>query len=620
MTAVTTGFRVVRPASGLTAVVAPEARPTPPASAWRRIGVFGGTFDPPHVGHLVTAVNVRHALDLDVVLLVVASDPWQKSHRAVTPAADRLAMVEAAVGDVAGLEASDLELRRSGRSYTADTLAELRADHPARRAVPGPRLRRRRRAAVVGACRRGQGALASIVVVTRPGSEEGQPPPGWDWQRGGVTPARGVEHRPPRPRRRRPAARLPPDRRRARLHRGPGLYRSRRMNWRRAGFVAAGGRAAPRHPVPRDGRLPGRARHHRGPRRRPRARPGRARLRGVRRADADRACWPAPTEPTLAWLALAALGGEGGRGGALLLVPADTRVADPLVGETDPGRGVRRRRAAAAWRRRPRRCSGPGWARSSRWSPSGWRRSSSRSSPLEVVNPDDVADFAAGPLALDGLGVVAYLAAADPDGSDLARLARHELRLAGVDRRRWPAPSTPMWCRARPRPGVGRFVRGLAAGPSTHRGDPGRRSGADGHLRRRSRRRRRPRRGPRALPRGGDARRPARGCGCSTASGPPGSPPGWPATRCGPAAQVTVIGNADGSGPRRSAVVYYDAALTPAAEAVAARPRHRCARAPGRTQPRRPRRPHRRRRCRPRRRLRFGGAPRDRTSRGDDAG
>jgi nicotinate-nucleotide adenylyltransferase len=45
--------------------------------------VFGGTFDPPHVGHLVTAVNVRHALDLDVVLLVVARDPWQKSHRLV---------------------------------------------------------------------------------------------------------------------------------------------------------------------------------------------------------------------------------------------------------------------------------------------------------------------------------------------------------------------------------------------------------------------------------------------------------------------------------------------------------------------------------------------------------
>ena len=43
-----------------------------------RIGLFGGTFDPPHVGHLVTAVNVRHALRLDAVVLMVASSPWQK--------------------------------------------------------------------------------------------------------------------------------------------------------------------------------------------------------------------------------------------------------------------------------------------------------------------------------------------------------------------------------------------------------------------------------------------------------------------------------------------------------------------------------------------------------------
>ncbi|HAS13552.1 MAG TPA: nicotinate-nucleotide adenylyltransferase, partial [Acidimicrobiaceae bacterium] len=71
-----------------------------------RIGVFGGTFDPPHVGHLVTAVNVRHDLHLDRLLLVVANEPWQKlGSRPITPATDRLAMVEAAVAGVAGLEA-----------------------------------------------------------------------------------------------------------------------------------------------------------------------------------------------------------------------------------------------------------------------------------------------------------------------------------------------------------------------------------------------------------------------------------------------------------------------------------------------------------------------------------
>jgi nicotinate-nucleotide adenylyltransferase len=81
-----------------------------------RFGVFGGTFDPIHVGHLVTAVNVRHALGLDRLLLVVANDPWQKHGSVVTSAVDRLAMVQAAVADVPGLEASDLEIRRGGQS------------------------------------------------------------------------------------------------------------------------------------------------------------------------------------------------------------------------------------------------------------------------------------------------------------------------------------------------------------------------------------------------------------------------------------------------------------------------------------------------------------------------
>jgi nicotinate-nucleotide adenylyltransferase len=159
------------------------ARPTPPSSDWRRIGVFGGTFDPPHVGHLVTAVNVRHALDLDVVLLVVANDPWQKTgHRAVSPPADRLALVEAAVGEVAGLEASDIELRRGGTSYTADTLAALAVDHPSAELllVLGSDA-----AAGLPTWERADEVRerASIVVVTRPGAEEAAPPPGWDWMR-----------------------------------------------------------------------------------------------------------------------------------------------------------------------------------------------------------------------------------------------------------------------------------------------------------------------------------------------------------------------------------------------------------------------------------------------------
>ena len=102
-----------------------------PAPQLRRIGLFGGTFDPPHVGHLVTAVNVRHALDLDVVVLMVANVPWQKEGtRVITPAADRFEMVEAAVSDVPGLVPGRDEIDMGGPSFTADTLALLADRYP----------------------------------------------------------------------------------------------------------------------------------------------------------------------------------------------------------------------------------------------------------------------------------------------------------------------------------------------------------------------------------------------------------------------------------------------------------------------------------------------------------
>jgi nicotinate-nucleotide adenylyltransferase len=148
-----------------------------------RVGVFGGTFDPPHVGHLVSAVNVRWELQLDRVLLVVANDPWQKStSRGVSTPEDRLAMCEAAVGDVEGLEVSDLEVRRGGISYTADTLADLQGDEPSSELflILGSDA-----AAALPTWERVEEvrALATVVVVTRPGAEDGIPPPGWDWLR-----------------------------------------------------------------------------------------------------------------------------------------------------------------------------------------------------------------------------------------------------------------------------------------------------------------------------------------------------------------------------------------------------------------------------------------------------
>jgi nicotinate-nucleotide adenylyltransferase len=120
---------VVRP--DLPDVTLDSAPVLPGPRAPRRIGLFGGTFDPPHVGHLVTAVNVRHALDLDQVVLMVANVPWQKEGtRRITSAEDRFAMVSAAVADVSGLVAGRTEIDLGGPSYTADTLAALAREHP----------------------------------------------------------------------------------------------------------------------------------------------------------------------------------------------------------------------------------------------------------------------------------------------------------------------------------------------------------------------------------------------------------------------------------------------------------------------------------------------------------
>jgi nicotinate-nucleotide adenylyltransferase len=97
----------------------------------KKIGIFGGTFDPVHVGHLVAALWCRDALELDRVLLVVANEPWQKvSTRDVAPAPARYEVVRAAVGGVEGLEASRVEIDRGGPSYTADTVLELQEAFP----------------------------------------------------------------------------------------------------------------------------------------------------------------------------------------------------------------------------------------------------------------------------------------------------------------------------------------------------------------------------------------------------------------------------------------------------------------------------------------------------------
>ena len=97
-----------------------------------RLGVLGGTFDPVHCGHVLLAVAAREQLDLDRVLFVPAADPPHKDHRPdLAPAEDRWHMVQAALSGVDGLEASRLELDRPGKSYTVDTLRQLRRQEPA---------------------------------------------------------------------------------------------------------------------------------------------------------------------------------------------------------------------------------------------------------------------------------------------------------------------------------------------------------------------------------------------------------------------------------------------------------------------------------------------------------
>jgi nicotinate-nucleotide adenylyltransferase len=94
----------------------------------RRIGILGGSFDPIHAGHLSVAQQVADRLKLDEVVLVPAGDPPHKHRKKLAPAADRLAMVKLAVRGLARLAVSDLELRRTGPSYSLDTVRALKAE------------------------------------------------------------------------------------------------------------------------------------------------------------------------------------------------------------------------------------------------------------------------------------------------------------------------------------------------------------------------------------------------------------------------------------------------------------------------------------------------------------
>lgn len=136
------------------------------------LGIFGGTFDPVHTGHLLVAEFVREKLGLDRVLLIPSRVPPHKRSLHVAPARHRVAMLRSALRGNSALAVSDVEIRRAGVSYTADTLAELRLRHGSDRLF-----------LLIGMDNAGEFAhwknpdeilrLATVVVMTRPGFSRG---------------------------------------------------------------------------------------------------------------------------------------------------------------------------------------------------------------------------------------------------------------------------------------------------------------------------------------------------------------------------------------------------------------------------------------------------------------
>lgn len=96
----------------------------------RRLGVMGGTFDPIHHGHLVAASEVVAQFHLDEVVFVPTGQPWQKTHRHVSPAEDRYLMTVIATAENPQFSVSRIDIDRGGPTYTVDTLRDLRALNP----------------------------------------------------------------------------------------------------------------------------------------------------------------------------------------------------------------------------------------------------------------------------------------------------------------------------------------------------------------------------------------------------------------------------------------------------------------------------------------------------------
>ncbi len=136
-----------------------------------RQGIFGGTFDPPHVGHVAAAVSARDQLGIATLCVAVANDPWQKSERrSVTPAHHRFEMTRLAFEAVDGIEVTDIELRRGGPTFTIETVIDLERPGTETVLVVGPEA-----AAGLGAWNRADELACRVTVgiLQPPGHEFG---------------------------------------------------------------------------------------------------------------------------------------------------------------------------------------------------------------------------------------------------------------------------------------------------------------------------------------------------------------------------------------------------------------------------------------------------------------
>jgi len=99
------------------------------------MGIFGGTFDPPHLGHLILAAEAHAQLGLERLLWVLTPDPPPKQGQSIAPLAERLEMVRLAIANNAEFELSNVEMNRPGPQYAQDTVSLLAAEYPGMKLV-----------------------------------------------------------------------------------------------------------------------------------------------------------------------------------------------------------------------------------------------------------------------------------------------------------------------------------------------------------------------------------------------------------------------------------------------------------------------------------------------------